>query len=156
VHLNLRFPGGESYKDMIRRLESVVVDLEQQVIPALVVSHVSTLQVLIAYFRRSPVEKCMHIEVPLHTIIKFTPARGGGWSESQHPLSQVSHSAGSDVGKLVFEGLEQLGQSTGSSVSAPSTPIWGDHMQRASTTSLGSVNRNDPLLVPRLAGPQGV
>ena len=60
--------------------------MEQQVTPTLVVSHVSVLQMLIAYFRNSPVEKCMDIAIPLHTVIKFTPARGGGWSESIHPL----------------------------------------------------------------------
>jgi hypothetical protein len=71
---------------LIKRLDSVIVDLEQQVTPTLVVSHVSVLQMLIAYFRNSPVETCMDIEVPLHTVIKFTPARGGGWSETVHPL----------------------------------------------------------------------
>jgi len=85
-----RFPGGESYSDLTRRLESVIVDLEQQVTPTLVVSHVSVLQLLIAYFRNSPVEKCTEIEIPLHTVIKFTPARGGGWSESFHPLDNLT------------------------------------------------------------------
>lgn len=82
-----RFPGGESYFDLINRLDSVIVDLEQQVTPTLVVSHVSVLQMLIAYFRNSPVKNCMDIEVPLHAVMKFTPARGGGWSESVHQLS---------------------------------------------------------------------
>ena len=63
------------------------MDLEQQVVPTLVVSHVSVLQMLVAYFRNSPVEECMDIDIPLHTVIKFTPARGGGWSESIHPLA---------------------------------------------------------------------
>jgi broad specificity phosphatase PhoE len=80
------FPGGESYRDLTSRLKSVVIDVEQQVIPTLVVSHVSILQCLMAYFRNTEVEKCMSIEVPMHTVIKFTPVRGGGWSESQHTL----------------------------------------------------------------------
>lgn len=63
------------------------MDLEQQVVPTLVVSHVSVLQLLVAYFRNSPVEECMEIDIPLHTVIKFTPARGGSWSESIHPLA---------------------------------------------------------------------
>jgi broad specificity phosphatase PhoE len=92
-----RFPGGESYCDLIKRLDSVVVDMEQQVIPTLVVSHVSVLQILIAYFRNSPVEKCMDINVPLHTIIKFTPSQGGGWSESVHELSRSDEGAMSKV-----------------------------------------------------------
>jgi hypothetical protein len=68
------------------RLKSVVIDMEQQVIPTLVVSHVSILQCLMAYFRNTPVEKCMEIEVPMHTVIKFEPVRGGGWRETQHSL----------------------------------------------------------------------
>ena len=89
-HPCYRFPGGESYCDLIKRLDAVIVDLEQQVTPTLVVSHVSVLQMLIAYFRNSPVEKCMDIDVPLHTVIQFTPARGGGWSESIHTLAPVN------------------------------------------------------------------
>ncbi|CAJ1943128.1 unnamed protein product [Cylindrotheca closterium] len=128
-----RFPGGESYKDLIKRLESVVVELEQQVIPTLVVSHVSTLQVLIAYFRNTPVEEAMTIEVPLHSVIKFTPARGGGWSESQVPLSPVFERANSEVmtqESLTIEGMEELG--------GVKTPIWGDHMRKSSLLSFGS------------------
>jgi broad specificity phosphatase PhoE len=81
-----RFLGGESYRDLIRRLNSVVIDVEQQVIPTLVISHVSILQCLMAYFRNTPVDKCMSIEVPMHTVIKYTPVRGGGWKESLVPL----------------------------------------------------------------------
>lgn len=66
--------------------------------PTLVVSHVSVLQILIAYFRNSPVEKCMDINVPLHTVIKFTPARGGGWSESVHELCLSDEGAITKIG----------------------------------------------------------
>ena len=89
LYLTCRFPGGESYCDLIKRLDSVIVDLEQQVTPTLVVSHVSVLQMLMAYFRNSPVEQCMDIDIPLHCVIKFTPARGGGWKESAHELAPV-------------------------------------------------------------------
>ena len=134
-----RFPGGESYRDLVKRLESVVVDLEQQVIPTLVVSHVSVLQVLIAYFRNSPVEKCMEIEVPLHTVMKFTPARGGGWSESIHPLSPIDNettitkiTSESEISQVSSEGNYSQGNIS------PQTPIWGDHMRKPSNLSVGS------------------
>jgi len=126
-----RFPGGESYKDVIRRLESVVVELEQQVIPTLVVSHVGTLQLLMAYFRNSPVEEAMTIEVPLHSVIKFTPARGGGWSETQIPLSPVYERANSELSarkSARIEGMEELRSSK--------TPFWGDHMRKPSLHSV--------------------
>ena len=153
LRLRGRFPGGESYKDLIRRLESVVVDMEQQVIPTLIVSHVSTLQTLIAYFRRSPVKECMHIEVPLHTVLKFTPARGGGWTETQVPLSPVYQKSNGGADGLSIEGMEHFAVNQGSSSDnfgylpdlvpppSPTTPFWGDHSKRASSVSLSSPSR---------------
>ena len=55
----------------------------------MVVSHVSILQCLIAYFRNTPVEECMSIEIPMHTVVKFTPVRGGGWKETRIRLCDV-------------------------------------------------------------------
>jgi broad specificity phosphatase PhoE len=105
-----RFPGGESYSDLINRLESVVVDVEQQLGPAVVVSHVSVLQVLVAYFRSTPIAQCTSIEVPMHTVFKFVPLRGGGWLESHHKL-------------LPDDLVTQFCQE---SPSPMKQPIWGD------------------------------
>mmetsp|Transcript_13031 Transcript_13031/g.30419 ORF Transcript_13031/g.30419 Transcript_13031/m.30419 type:complete len:604 (+) Transcript_13031:266-2077(+) len=128
-----RFPGGESYKDLIHRLESVVVDLEQQVTPTLIVSHVSVLQMLIAYLRKSPVEEAMQIEVPMHTVLKFTPARGGGWQESCHELAPVferANSFGKEESIVSIEGMEKIDENTQVSAS----PIWGDHMRHPTSS----------------------
>ena len=121
------------------------MDLEQQVIPTLVVSHVSVLQLLIAYFRTSPVQDCMHIEVPLHTVLKFTPARGGGWTETQVPLSPLFHRASSMLAdtEYKFDGLDNVGRSQSVASITPlsggsHTPIWGDHMKKSSSLSLGA------------------
>jgi Histidine phosphatase superfamily (branch 1) len=86
LYIPRRFPGGESYSDLINRLESVVIDMEQQLGPTVVVSHVSVLQVLLSYFRATPVSECASVEIPLHTVLKFVPLRGGGWLESHHRL----------------------------------------------------------------------
>jgi Histidine phosphatase superfamily (branch 1) len=141
-HVSLfRFPGGESYRDLIRRLETVVVDLEQQVIPTLIVSHVSVLQMLIAYFRKSPVEEAMTIEVPLHTVVKFTPARGGGWTESQHELAPVYERTNSFLAhsshRVAIEGMDKVSGGKGDQPVSPS-PIWGDHLRRPSAASFGN------------------
>eukprot|EP00529_Nitzschia_sp_RCC80_P015583 CAMPEP_0113495790 /NCGR_PEP_ID=MMETSP0014_2-20120614/29788_1 /TAXON_ID=2857 /ORGANISM="Nitzschia sp." /LENGTH=696 /DNA_ID=CAMNT_0000389693 /DNA_START=111 /DNA_END=2204 /DNA_ORIENTATION=+ /assembly_acc=CAM_ASM_000159 len=148
-----RFPGGESYKDLIRRLESVVVDLEQQVIPTLIISHVSVLQMLIAYFRRSPVQEAMQIEVPLHTVMKFTPARGGGWTETQHELAPVYERAYSgevisSSSKVSIEGMEKVVGVVGTlnDYTTSPSPIWGDHIRRASTNSLETDTPGIPTL----------
>ena len=110
---------------MIDRLGPVIIDIEQQVIPTLAISHVSILQTLIAYFRGTPVEQCMSIEVPLHTVFKFTPKRGGGWSESQHPLLADPESM---LPYVASESeISQLTMNT--STSSFQQPIWGDHMK---------------------------
>ena len=54
--------------------------------PTVVVSHVSVLQVLVSYFRSTPVTECTGIDIPMHTVLKFVPLRGGGWLETHHEL----------------------------------------------------------------------
>lgn len=120
------------------------MDLEQQVIPTLVVSHVSVLQMLIAYFRRSPVEEAMQIEVPLHSVIKFTPVRGGGWKESQHqlvPVFERSNSMPMSPQKVSIEGIDRVTRGSGLDAAFPS-PIWGDHMRKPSSASLSREERS--------------
>lgn len=110
-----RFPGGECYADLIQRLETCIIDMEQQVNMACVVSHISVLQVLMAYFRRTPVKECTSIEVPMHTVIKYTPVTGGGWTESMHKvfsdhdLDVTDHNVSLDKTAFIHG------------------PIWGDH-----------------------------
>jgi len=81
-----RFPGGESYQDVVSRLETVLVEMEQQVVPVLVVSHVSVLQVLMAYFTKTPVHEMHQISVPMNTVIEAVPTWTGGWELIQHKL----------------------------------------------------------------------
>ena len=149
-----RFPGGECYADLTSRLESIVVAIEQQVSPVLVVSHVSVLQTLVSYFRNSPVEDCTGIELPLNTVLKFTPSKGGGWQESQHRIlaspspSQCGDcdlsSACADEDSVYKSGMSTpVGSHFGTSKndngreSPPEMisplampPIWGDHVRR--------------------------
>ena len=134
-----RFPGGESYRDLIRRLTSVTIDLEQQVIPTLVVSHVSILQCLMAYFRNTPVEQCTAIEVPMHTVIKFTPVRGGGWSESHHSL----HESNENGMMIPVEADQDFSVST---LAGDDPPIWQDGMpiQVPSAQSLTQLAQPSP------------
>lgn len=74
----------------------------------------------------------MEIEVPLHTVIKFTPARGGGWTETRHPLSEIQDAAAFD--QVTIEGLDKIG----SEDLEVHTPIWGDHMRKPSHLSIKS------------------
>ncbi|XP_010264584.1 PREDICTED: 6-phosphofructo-2-kinase/fructose-2,6-bisphosphatase [Nelumbo nucifera] len=69
--LRYRYPRGESYLDVIQRLEPVIVELERQRAPVVVISHQAVLRALYAYFADRPLKEIPHIEVPLHTIIEI-------------------------------------------------------------------------------------
>lgn len=72
-----RYPRGESYADVIQRLEPLIVELERQRAPVLVIGHQAVLRVLYGYLMGKPQEECPHLEVPLHTVIQLTPTEAG-------------------------------------------------------------------------------
>ncbi|XP_063900269.1 6-phosphofructo-2-kinase/fructose-2,6-bisphosphatase-like isoform X2 [Zophobas morio] len=75
--LHYRFPGigGESYSDLIARLEPVIIELERQRSP--VIAHKSVLQCLLAYFMNMEPVTIPSVNIPLHQIIKVEPANDG-------------------------------------------------------------------------------
>ncbi|CAI5723342.1 unnamed protein product [Peronospora destructor] len=76
-----RFPGGESYRDLMLRLEPILIDIEQHTGPVLVVSHISTLQVLYSYFLGAPIESCPGLEIPFHSVLELVPNQDG-WTKT--------------------------------------------------------------------------
>ena len=77
--LSYRYPSGESYEDIVARLEPVMMELERQG-NVLLVAHQAVLRCIMAYFLdRSDLgtEDLPYIEVPLHTLIKLTPQAYG-------------------------------------------------------------------------------
>ncbi|KQK22136.1 6-phosphofructo-2-kinase/fructose-2,6-bisphosphatase [Brachypodium distachyon] len=69
--LRYRYPRGESYLDVIQRLEPVIIELERQRAPVVVIAHQAVLRALYAYFADKPLEEVPKIEIPLHTIIEI-------------------------------------------------------------------------------------
>ena len=72
-----RYPRGESYADVIQRLEPLIIELERQRASVLVVAHQAVVRVLYGYLMGKPQEECPHIPVPLHTVIELTPTAYG-------------------------------------------------------------------------------
>ncbi|TYI34910.1 hypothetical protein ES332_A03G041000v1 [Gossypium tomentosum] len=60
--LRYRYPRGESYLDVIQRLEPVIIELERQRAPVVVISHQAVLRALYAYFADRPLKEIPHIE----------------------------------------------------------------------------------------------
>jgi len=81
--LRYRYPSGESYEDVIQRLDRVIVELERYRTPVLVVAHRAVLRALYAYFLQLAPEEIPHLDMPLHTIIKLTPTAYGCLEERE-------------------------------------------------------------------------
>ncbi len=80
-----RYPRGESYQDIILRLDPVIIELERTRKPVLVVAHNAVLRALYAYFQGIPRERCPYLPIPLHTVIELTP-HAYGCHETRMPL----------------------------------------------------------------------
>jgi broad specificity phosphatase PhoE/predicted kinase len=72
-----RYPRGESYQDVIQRLEPVICELERETSPVLIIGHQAVLRAVYAYMMDQPPEACPRISVPLHTLIELTPTAYG-------------------------------------------------------------------------------
>jgi len=71
--LGYRYPRGESYLDVISRLDPLVHELESYQEPVLIVGHQAVLRLIYAYFTGKPRDECPRLSFPLNTIIKLTP-----------------------------------------------------------------------------------
>ncbi|CUT99314.1 6 phosphofructo 2 kinase:fructose 2 [Echinococcus multilocularis] len=66
-----RYPMGESYEDLVARLEPVIMELERQG-NVLVICHQAVSRCLLAYFTEMDKAELPYIRVPLHTVFKLT------------------------------------------------------------------------------------
>jgi broad specificity phosphatase PhoE/predicted kinase len=81
-----RYPRGESYEDVIARLDTVIIELERTRRPVLVVAHQAVLRAIYAYFHNIPPEQCTRLQIPLHTVIHLQP-HAYGCEEERIPLA---------------------------------------------------------------------
>jgi len=77
---NYRYLGGESYRDVVIRLEPIIMEVERSD-NILIVTHQAVLRCIYAYFMGSSQEQSPWMEVPLHTLIKLTPRAYGTQEE---------------------------------------------------------------------------
>ena len=73
---NYRYRGGESYGDVVLRLEPVIMELERQH-DILIIGHQAVLRCVYAYFMNKSREELPYLKIPLHTLIKLTPRAYG-------------------------------------------------------------------------------
>nr|XP_020140751.1 6-phosphofructo-2-kinase/fructose-2,6-bisphosphatase 1 isoform X4 [Microcebus murinus] len=71
-----RYPKGESYEDLVQRLEPVIMELERQE-NVLVICHQAVMRCLLAYFLDKSSDELPYLKCPLHTVLKLTPVAHG-------------------------------------------------------------------------------
>ncbi|XP_039617264.1 6-phosphofructo-2-kinase/fructose-2,6-bisphosphatase 3 isoform X2 [Polypterus senegalus] len=76
-----RYPTGESYQDLVQRLEPVIMELERQE-NVLVICHQAVMRCLLAYFLDKSADEMPYLKCPLHTVLKLTPVAYGCKVES--------------------------------------------------------------------------
>ena len=91
---------GESYYDIIARLDPVMLELLSTEEPVLIVSHQATLRMVRGFLMRTPREDCPAQEIPLHTVMKIT---WDGWSEPTEEAVPLGPSK-----EQVSRGVEEL------------------------------------------------
>jgi len=70
--LKYRYPRGESYLDVMLRLEPLAIDMERTMQPVLIVCHQGILRILLAYFTGLSRDEAPFVKVPLNHVIKLT------------------------------------------------------------------------------------
>ena len=71
--LHFRYPGGESYMDILEKLKLFILNLECVNQPILIISHRAVIRVLLAYFLNYPLTEMPHKEISLNRVIKLIP-----------------------------------------------------------------------------------
>jgi broad specificity phosphatase PhoE len=76
-----RYPRGESYMDLIHRIEPFIYEIERSEGPVIIIGSQSTLRCLYGYITNTPLKDIPYIQFPIHTIIRKLPQAYGSNEE---------------------------------------------------------------------------
>jgi broad specificity phosphatase PhoE len=83
--LAYRYPRGESYLDVIARLEPVIIEMERHAEPLLIVAHQGILRIIVAFYTGLSRAEAPYVSVPLNTVLELVPS-AFGCKETRHVL----------------------------------------------------------------------
>jgi len=69
--LRYRYPNGESYVDVCRRLCEILPEMNRSH-NLLIVSHQAVVRCIYTYLMRLPIDQLPYVKIPLHTVMKVT------------------------------------------------------------------------------------
>jgi broad specificity phosphatase PhoE len=83
LHCTHQFPKGESYADLFRRLEPVLLELLGEKTRVIICAHLPVLRICYSYLMDISPDECCTLDIPLNCAINLTP-RGYGYSETRY------------------------------------------------------------------------
>jgi broad specificity phosphatase PhoE len=75
--LAYRYPRGESYLDVIARIEPIIMEMERHREPLLIVGHQGILRIIYAFYMGLSRAEAPYVSVPLNCVIQLTPSAFG-------------------------------------------------------------------------------
>jgi len=143
--LRYRYPqGGESYVDVIQRIEPCILELERMSTPVLLVVHRAVARCFYSYFLDLPPSEIPHLDIPLHTVLKLVPKAYGcevtrfrldvssvedlvapsppPSAEEQRRAAEIAHKASAGAGIIPAATAEELQKSKEKLVHVPIPP----------------------------------
>lgn len=125
--LRYRYPAGESYLDVIQRVEPVVIEMEREKECLVVVAHQAVLRAVYGYLMGVPPEDIPGLHMPLHTLIELTPMPDGTMNEQRFEVDinnvPPEAAAGGGGGAGPDGADEGLVRSRGSISIGPASPV---------------------------------
>jgi len=71
--LAYRYPRGESYLDVIARLEPIIIEMERHQEPLLIIAHQAILRIIYAFYIGATRSEAPYLSIPLNTVIRLVP-----------------------------------------------------------------------------------
>jgi broad specificity phosphatase PhoE len=71
--LAYRYPRGESYFDVIARLEPIIIEMERHQEPLLIIGHQAILRIIYGFYMGKKRTEVPYLSIPLNTVIELTP-----------------------------------------------------------------------------------
>jgi broad specificity phosphatase PhoE len=72
--LAYRYPRGESYLDVIARLEPIIIEMERHEEPLLIIAHQGILRIIYAFYMGLSRADAPYVSIPLNTVVELVPA----------------------------------------------------------------------------------
>jgi broad specificity phosphatase PhoE len=72
--LAYRYPRGESYLDVIARLEPIIIEMERHKEPLLIIGHQGILRIIYAFYMGLTRAEAPYVSVPLNCVLELVPS----------------------------------------------------------------------------------